>query len=73
MTSLQNQFLREKSFENYSDSSVLETMLTAADVHGDIPAMINNLYDACLIWTVLFGKRGSQQVLLSGMCSAHMQ
>ena len=46
MTSLQNQFLREKSFENYSDSSVLETMLTAADVHGDIPAMINNLYDA---------------------------
>ena len=46
MNNLQNQFLREKSFENYSDSSVLETMLTAADVRGDISAMINNLYDA---------------------------
>ena len=46
MTGLQNQFLREKSFENYNDSSVLETMLTTADVRGDIPAMINNLYDA---------------------------
>ena len=46
MTTLQNTFLKEKSFENYSDSSVLETMLTAAEVQGNIPAMINNLYDA---------------------------
>ena len=41
MNNLQNQFYREKSFEHYSDSSVLETMLTAADVQGNIPAMNN--------------------------------
>ena len=46
MMNLQKEFFREKSFEHYSDSSVLETMLTAADVQGNIPAMINNLYDA---------------------------
>ena len=42
MNQLQNHFLCEKSFENYSDSSVLEAMLTAADVQGNIPAMINS-------------------------------
>ena len=44
MTTLQKQFLREKSFENYSDSSVLETMLTTADVGGDISQMVSNLF-----------------------------
>ena len=46
MTRLQNQFLREKSFDGYSDSSVLETMLSVSGVRGDIHAMIENLYDS---------------------------
>ena len=46
MSHLQQQFLREKSFEGYSDSSVLETLLAASGVRGDIPAMITSLYDS---------------------------
>ena len=46
MTTLQNQFLREKSLESYSDASVLELLLSTAGVRGDIPAMISRLFDA---------------------------
>ncbi len=46
MSNLQNHFLKEKSFENYDDSSVLELLLSNAGVRGDIPSMINGLYDA---------------------------
>ena len=46
MMTLQNQFLREKTFENYDNNSVLECLLSTAGVRGDIPVMINNLYDA---------------------------
>lgn len=45
-TELQELFLREKSFENYTDHSVLEVLLQTARVRGDIPLMVNNLYDA---------------------------
>ncbi len=46
MSNFQHQFLREKSFEGYSDSSVLETLLAASGVRGDISAMITSLYDS---------------------------
>lgn len=38
-------FLREKNFEGYDDRSVLECLLTTAGVRGDIPAMIDKLFD----------------------------
>ena len=44
MNNLQTQFLREKSFEGYSDTAVLETMLSTAGVRGDIPSMINQMF-----------------------------
>ena len=47
MMDKQSLFLKEKSFEGFDDSSVLELMLETAGVNGDIPAMINNLYDSC--------------------------
>ena len=41
---LQTMFLREKSFNGYDDSSVLECLLTTAGVRGDVPALIDRLF-----------------------------
>lgn len=41
---LQSLFLKEKSFEGYDDSSVLECLLSAAGVRTDIPPMIERLF-----------------------------
>ena len=41
MTTLQNQFLWEKSLESYSDTSVLELLLSTAGVQGNIPDMMS--------------------------------
>lgn len=46
MNTLMNAFLREKSFENYSNEAALEFMLTTAGVRGDVPTMITNMLDA---------------------------
>ncbi len=46
MYDTQSIFLREKSFESFSDAATLELLLTTAGVRGDIPGMISNLYDA---------------------------
>ncbi len=43
---LQNHFLKEKSFENYDDTSILELLLSNAGIRGDIPSMISSLYDS---------------------------
>ena len=39
-------FLREKSFAGYDDRSVLETLLSTAGVRGDIPALLEKLWDS---------------------------
>ena len=41
---LQSLFLKEKSFEGYDDSSVLECLLSTAGVRADIPPMIERLF-----------------------------
>ncbi len=41
---LQTMFLREKTFDGYDDSSVLECLLTTAGVRGDVPTMIQYLF-----------------------------
>ncbi len=43
---LQKHFLKEKSFENYDDTSILELLLSNGGVRGDIPKMIDSLYDS---------------------------
>ena len=44
---LQSLFLKEKSFDGFDESSVLELVLMTAGVNGDVSAMVNNLYDFC--------------------------
>lgn len=39
-------FLREKSFMGYQDREVLETLLTTAWVRGDIPELLEKLWDS---------------------------
>lgn len=41
---LQTLFLKEKSFEGYDDSSVLECFLSTAGVRADIPSLIERLF-----------------------------
>ena len=45
MNTLQNIFLREKSFENYSDGAVLELLFSTAGVRGDIQSIIQSMFD----------------------------
>ncbi len=42
---LQTMFMKEKSFEGYEDSAVLECLLTTAGIHANVPTIINRLYD----------------------------
>ncbi len=37
---LQTIFLREKNFDGYDNSSVLECLLTTAGIRGDMPTLI---------------------------------
>ena len=46
MSTLQSIFLREKSFENYSDAAVLELLFSTAGVRGDRQSIIEKLFDA---------------------------
>ena len=41
---LQKLFMKEKSFEGYDDSSVLECLLSTAGVRTDVPTLINHLF-----------------------------
>ena len=46
MSMLQSIFLKEKSFENYSDGAVLELLFSTAGVRGDAQTIIQSLFDA---------------------------
>ena len=46
MSTLQTTFLKEKSFENYSNEAALEFLLSTAGVRGNIPAIISSMLDA---------------------------
>lgn len=45
-TQMQNQFLHEENLDNYTHHSILELLLTTAGIKGDIPAIVNDLFDA---------------------------
>ena len=46
MNTLQNIFLREKSFDNYSDGAVLELLFSTAGVRGDTQSIIDALFES---------------------------
>ena len=46
MLNLQSIFLKEKSFEHYSDAAVLELLFSTAGVRGDTQAIIETLFDS---------------------------
>ena len=45
MFDLQNLFLKEKSFDNYNDAAILETLLVSAGVRGDLEPVIARLFE----------------------------
>ncbi len=44
MSELQNLFLKEKSFDNYSDTAVLDLLLSTAGVRGDTMSMVQTMF-----------------------------
>ena len=67
MMNLQIMFLREKSFDGYDDRSVLECLLTTAGVHGDIPALIDKLFDGFGGLKGILEARPDQLMMIPGM------
>lgn len=67
MTTLMNTFMKEKSFENYSNEAALEFMLTTAGIRGDIPAVINNMLDAFGSFKGILEARPAQLLKVPGV------
>ena len=67
MLNLQTIFLREKSFENYSDSAVLELLFSTAGVRGDTQSVINTLFDAFGSFKGVLEARPEQLMKLPGV------
>ena len=67
MNTLQNIFLKEHSFDTFSDAAVLEFMLTVAGVRGDIPSMINSLLETFGSYQNLFEARPEQLLSVKGI------
>lgn len=64
---LQTMFLREKSFEGYDDRSVLECLLTTAGIRGDVPALIEKLFDIFGNFKSILEARPDQLMSVPGM------
>ena len=67
MTTLQTIFLKEKTFENFSDAAVLEFMLTTAGIRADIPTMLTNLLDAFGSYKAILEARPEQLLSVKGI------
>ncbi len=67
MFDVQSLFLKEKSFENYSDAAVLEFYLSAAGVRGDTEQIIRNLYEACGSFKGVLEARPEQLMAVPGV------
>ena len=67
MLNLQSIFLREKSFENYSDAAVLELLFSTAGVRGDTQAIIETLFDAFGSFRGILEARPEQLMKLPGI------
>ena len=67
MSTLQTAFLKEKSFENYSNEAALEFLLTTAGIRGDIPAVINSMLDAFGSFKGILEARPAQLMSIPGV------
>ena len=67
MTTLMSTFMKEKSFENYSNEAALEFMLTTAGIRGDIPAAIENMLDAFGSFKGILEARPAQLLKVPGV------
>lgn len=67
MSTLQSIFLREKSFENYSDAAVLELLFSTAGVRRDRQSIIENLFDTFGSFKGILEARPSQLLAVPGI------
>ena len=67
MLNLQTIFLKEKSFEHYSDAAVLELLFSTAGVRGDTQAVIETLFDAFGSFRGVLEARPEQMMKLPGV------
>ena len=67
MMNMQTLFFREKSFECFDDRSVLELMLSTAGVRGNIPEIIQKLYDTFGSFKGILEARPFQLMQVSGV------
>ena len=67
MLNLQSIFLKEKSFENYSDAAVLELLFSTAGVRGDTQTVIETLFDAFGSFKGVLEARPEQLMKLPGI------
>ena len=64
---LQTMFLREKSFEGYDDRSVLECLLTTGGVRGDVPVLIDRMFDEFGSLKAILEARPEQLMTIQGI------
>ena len=67
MLNLQTIFLKEKSFENYSDAAVLQLLFDTAGVRGDTQAIIESLFDSFGSFKGVLEARPEQLMKLPGV------
>lgn len=67
MLNLQTIFLKEKSFDNYSDAAVLELLFSTAGVRGDTQSIINTLFDNFGSFKGVLEARPNQLMKLPGV------
>ncbi len=67
MLNLQTIFLKEKSFEHYSDAAVLELLFATAGVRGDTQSIISTLFDAFGSFKGVLEARPEQLMKLPGV------
>ena len=67
MLNLQTIFLKEKSFENYSDAAVLELLFSTAGVRGDTQSIISSLFDSFGSFKGVLEARPEQLMKLPGV------
>ena len=67
MLNLQTIFLKEKSFEHYSDAAVLELLFSTAGVRGDTQSIISTLFDSFGSFKGVLEARPEQLMKLPGV------
>ena len=67
MNTLQNIFLREKTFENYSDGAVLELLFSTAGVRGDTQSIIESMFNTFGSFKGVLEARPTQLMKIPGV------